>query len=150
MNGFLPDVTRNQGITAEPYGFGSDLASWSPNLTKIYANREWNNLWSGSWSLRAYWGFPGDEDLADYNASLPAPNGFLPLADPGYSKAFRGSYFLDFGVERKICCDQGKLRLDLYNVLGWIDKDLNKRNVLRRAYYRSEAAAVALSLRRSF
>ena len=65
-------------------------------------------------------------------------------------RAFRGSYFLDFGVQRKLCCDQGILRLDLYNVLGWIDKDLNKRNVLRRAYYRSEAAALALSLRWEF
>jgi hypothetical protein len=146
----LPDLTRTQGVSAHPYGFGRDLASWSPNLTHFYSNREWNDLWSVGWSLRAYWGFPGDEDLAAFNASLPAPNGFLPLADPGYKKAFRGSYFLDFNVERKICCDQGKLRLDFYNVLGWFDKDLNKRNVLRRAYYRSEAAAIALSLRRDF
>ncbi len=150
MNGFLPDLSINQGITAEPYGFGSDLASWSPHLTKIYANRDLDDLWSVSGSLRAYWGFPGDEDLANFNASLPAPNGFLPLADPGYKKAFRGSYFLDFGIQRNICCDQGTLRLDLYNVLGWIDQDLNKRNVLRRAYYRSEAAAIALSLRWQF
>lgn len=150
LNGFLPDVSRTQGVTAEPYGFGSSLASWSPQLTKIYAIRDLNDLWNVNGSLRAYWGFPGDEDLANYNASLPAPNGFLPLADPGYKKAFRGSYFLDFGLERRINCDQGVLRLDLYNVLGWIDQDLNKRNVLRRAYYRSEAAALALSLRWKF
>jgi hypothetical protein len=150
LNGFIDDPTRIQGITAEPYGFGSDLASWAPNLTKIYIERDLNELWNVSSSLRVYWGFPGDEDLANFNASLPDPNGFLPLADPGYKKAFRGSYFLDFGVQRKICCDQGILRLDLYNVLGWIDKDLNKRNVLRRAYYRSEAAALALSLRWEF
>ncbi|MDV6034797.1 MAG: TonB-dependent receptor [Phycisphaera sp. RhM] len=150
ISGFLPDITRNQGISAEPYGFGNDLVSWSPHLTKLYANREWNSLWSTSGSLRAYWGFPGDEDLANYNASLPAPNGFLPYIDPGYKKAFRGSYFLDFGIQRNICCGQGRMRLDFYNVLGWIDQDLNKRNVLRRAYYRSEAAAIALTVQRTF
>ncbi|WP_182867398.1 TonB-dependent receptor plug domain-containing protein [Rhodopirellula sp. JC639] len=150
INGVLPDLSRNQGITAEPYGFGSDLVSWSPQQTKLYANRNWNDLWSTSGSLRAYWGFPGDEDLANYNASLPDPNGFLPSADPGYKKAFRGSYFLDFGIQRNLCCGQGRMRLDFYNVLGWIDKDLNKRNVLRRAYYRSEAAAIALTYQQKF
>ncbi|QEG00582.1 Vitamin B12 transporter BtuB [Stieleria maiorica] len=150
VDGFLPDITRNQGITAEPYGFGSDLVSWSPQQTKLYANRQWNSLWSTSGSLRAYWGFPGDEDLANYNASLADPNGFLPYIDPGYKKAFRGSYFLDFGIQRDLCCGQGRLRLDFYNVLGWIDKDLNKRNVLRRAYYRSEAAAIALTYQKKF
>ncbi len=43
------------------------------------------------------------------------------------------------------------IRLDLYNALGWFDKDLNKRNyVLRLSEYRSEAAAVGLTIRTSF
>jgi hypothetical protein len=38
--------------------------------------------------------------------------------------------------------------LDFYNVLGWIDEDLNKRNYLNRlSEYRAEAAALALTAR---
>jgi hypothetical protein len=150
VNGFLPDPTTIQGITAEPYGFGRDLSSWSPHITKLYVDRDLNCLWNVSGSLRVYWGFPGDQDLTSFNNSLPTPSGFLGLSDPGYRKAFRGSYFLNFGLQRKIGCDQGAIRLDLFNVLGWIDQDLNKRNVLRRAYYRAEAPSVALSARWQF
>ncbi len=150
INGKLANADITQGITAEPYGFGDDLVSWSPNLTKVYVKRKLDDVWSASSSLRVYWGFPGDGDLTAYNNSLDTPNGFLGLSDPGYKKAFRGSYFLDFGLERKIYCDRGAVRLDLYNVLGWIDQDLNKRNALRRAYYRSEAPALGLSARLEF
>jgi hypothetical protein len=147
INGRLADPNVIQGITAEPYGFGNDLASWSPNITKLYIARDLDDLWSVSSSLRVYWGYPGEEDLTAFNNSLATPNGFLGRSDPGYKKAFRGSYFLDGGLERKICRDRGAIRLDLYNVLGWIDQDLNKRNVLRRAYYRAEAPAVGISAR---
>jgi hypothetical protein len=149
LNGILLDPTAPQGITAEPYGFGKDLAGWSPHITKLYVAHDLNCCWTVSSSLRVYWGFPGDEDLAEYNRSIGNIN-LLPVTDPGFTKAWRGSYFLDFGLQRKFCCDRGIVRLDLYNVLGWIDKDLNKRNMLRRASWRDEAAAVGLSARWEF
>jgi len=149
LNGILLDPTAPQGITAEPYGFGKDLAGWSPHITKLYLAHDLDACWTVSSSLRIYWGFPGDEDLAEYNRSIGNIN-LLPVTDPGFTKAWRGSYFLDFGLQRKFCCDRGIVRLDLYNVLGWIDKDLNKRNMLRRASWRDEAAAVGLSARWEF
>lgn len=150
LNGVLGDPTLIQGITAEPYGFGRDLAGWSPHITKLYLAHDLNDCWTASGSLRVYWGFPGDEDLANFNNTLTPPVNQLPVADPGFTKAFRGSYFLDFGLERRFACDRGVARLDLYNVLGWIDRDLNKRNMLRRASWRDEAAALGLSVRWEF
>jgi hypothetical protein len=150
INGVLVDPTIVQGVTAEPYGFGNDLAGWSPHITKLYLAHDLNDWWTASSSFRVYWGFPGDEDLANYNRSLATPARQLPFADPGFTEAFRGSYFLDFGLQRSFCCDRGIVRLDLFNVLGWIDKDLNKRNVIRRASWRDEAAALALSARWEF
>ncbi len=148
LNGVLARPNIVQGVTAEPYGFGRDLAGWSPHITKLYAARDLDEWWTASTSLRIYWGFPGDEDLAEYNRTVG--NKSLPFADSGFNKAWRGSYFLDFGLERRFCGDRGVARLDLYNVLGWIDRDLNKRNVLRRASWRDEAAALGLSVRWEF
>ena len=115
----------------------------------MYFAHDLNENWTASSSFRVYWGFPGDEDLADYNRSIGNGNN-LPVTDAGFDKAWRGSYFLDFGLERKFACGDGVARLDLYNVLGWVDKDLNKRNMLRRASWRNEAAAVGLSVRWEF
>lgn len=149
LNGRLLDPTEPQGITAEPYGFGRDLAGWSPHITKLYLARELDDVWTASSALRVYWGFPGDADLAEYNRSI-GNNNLLPITDPGFKKTFRGSYFLDFGLQRQFACGRGVARLDLYNVLGWIDQDLNKRNMLRRASWRDEAAAIGLSARWQF
>jgi iron complex outermembrane receptor protein len=147
-----------QGVSAYPYNdlfaddpFGRHLANWSPHLTKLYLVREFDCCWSASGSLRIYWDFPGARDLTEYNnyllASTGAPSAGLGLSDPGYDKAFGGNYYLDLGLERKIR-DRSAVRLDLYNVLGWFDQDLNKRNYLNRlSEYRAEAAAVALTAR---
>lgn len=53
-------------------------------------------------------------------------------------------------IARQVRTARGVARLDLYNVLGWIDGDLNKRNMLRRASWRDEAAALGLSVRWEF
>jgi iron complex outermembrane receptor protein len=139
-----------EGISAAPYGFGNDLANWSNHLTKLYAVHELDECWSVSGSLRVYWGFPGARDLTEFNNSLPIPQTGIGLSDPDYEKAFRANVYLNGGLERKLgCC--GAIRLDLYNVLGWFDKDLNKRNYINRvSEYRSEAAAVGLSMRMDF
>jgi hypothetical protein len=146
LNGSLTDPTLIQGISAEPYGFGNDFANWSNNLTKIAMAHDFCNGSNVSSSLRAYWGFPGAEDLADYNESL-APNysGSIAQADPGYKKAFGPDLFLDFGYQQR-WNQHLSWRVDLYNVLGWCDIDLNKRNYINRlGSYRPEAAAVGLS-----
>ncbi len=161
VNGHLIDPTIIQGVSAYPYNvlfpndpFGRHLANWSPHLTKMFASHDLDDCWSVSSSLRIYWGFPGGQDLTEYNNILLDTTGTaspgLGLSDPGYTKSFAGNYYLDFGFERRIR-DRGALRLDLYNVLGWFDQDLNKRNYLNRlSEYRVEAAALALTVRLEF
>lgn len=158
-DGRLENLEFVQGVSAKPYNdvvpgrpFGNHLANWSPHLTKLFVSRELDDCWTASGSLRVYWGFPGAEDLTNYNnfllATTGTPSSGLGLSDPGYKKAFRGNYYLDFALQRQILCDRGVIRLDFYNVLGWIDTDLNKRNYLNRlSEYRSEAAAIAVSAR---
>ena len=78
------------------------------------------------------------------------PSLALGLTDPGYEKPLGESVYLGFGLEHQPI-ESLTLRLDLHNVLGWIDKDLNKRNyVLRLSEFRSESAAVSLTLNSSF
>ncbi len=128
------------GVTAEPYGYGDDLARWSNHITKITAQHKFNDEWTADGSLRIYWGFPGMKDYDQYLASL---NEF-PDSEPGWERAYRGNYYLNLGLQyqpRKNLT----VRLDGFNLLGLIDKDLNKRNY-GAPDYRSHAAAVAASL----
>lgn len=150
IRGTLMDPSLIQGISAAPYGYGSDFANWSPWLTKFAWARDVDACTNLSTSLRVYWGFPGARDLTIYNGTLPAPSGSIGSADPGYDKAFEASVFLDFGYQRRLT-DHWTWRVDLYNVLGWADIDLNKRNYINRnSDYRAEAAAVGVSTTANF
>jgi len=145
MDGQLVDPTIIQGISAMPYGFGDDFANWSNHLSKIAVAKDIAEGTNISSSLRVYYGFPGGRDLADYNRTLGTPSGSISQADVGYNKSFRGNYFLDFGLQRE-WTEHITLRADLYNVLGWCDINLNKRNYINRVdTYRPEAATVGLS-----
>ena len=65
-------------------------------------------------------------------------------------RAFDESVFLNLGLEYRPT-DKMTARLDFYNILGWADKDYNKRNyVLRLSEYRSEAASIGVSLEYRF
>ena len=100
-------------------------------------------------SLRAYWGFPGAQDLADWNGTQSPPRN-LALADPGYDTAYGPSFFWNAGVEYRPT-KHLTVRVDAFNILGWADETLNKRiYIYRGSDYSSEPAAVALSARWSY
>ncbi|MHC4216217.1 MAG: TonB-dependent receptor domain-containing protein, partial [Planctomycetota bacterium] len=153
INYWIPDMTEQVPYSAEPYGYGNDLASWSNHISKLYTRYKIDPKWSLDGSLRLYWGFPGAEDWSDYNNSLIESTGeaeSYTLADPGYSKAWRPSVFVNLGLEYNPTKNL-TIRLDANNILGWIDKDLNKRNFhLRMSEYRSEAPAIGFTLRYTF
>lgn len=138
-----------QGISAGPYGYGMNLANWANNITKIMLVHDLNGDWAISTSLRAYWGVPGARDLADWNGAQAQPRGFA-LADPGYAAAYGPSVFWNVGVAYR----QSKhltVRLDAFNVLGLVDKRLNKRiYYFRGSDYSSEAASLSLSAKLAF
>ncbi len=147
LNSSLVDPVLIQGISAQPYGFGDDFANWSNNLTKLAVARDMSENVNISSSLRVYWGFPGARDLAMYNETLaPSYSGSIAQADPGYDKAFEANVYLDAGYQYR-WTENLSWRFDLYNMLGWFDIDLNKRNYINRvADYRPEAAAAGLTV----
>lgn len=149
----LFDATANAfsspGITARPFGYGSDLANWADHITKLAVVHDLDERWSVSTSLRLYWGFPGARDLAQWNAAQPSPTS-LALADPGYDEAYGASAYWNAGLEFRPN-PRTSLRLDAFNILGWADETLNKRvYYFRGSDYSSEAASVAVSARLKF
>jgi hypothetical protein len=141
----LKDPATIQGYTAEPYGFGNDLAHWSNHVTKLIMLYKANERLTASTSLRVYWDFPGARDIVQYyNDSLG-----VAYTDPGFNDAFGTNAYLDFGLVYSLMTDLS-IRFDAYNVLGWIDEDLSKRNYILRPWeYRIEASALAMSLQYS-
>lgn len=132
-------------LTSKPFGYGDDLANWSNNITKLMLEQKLDDKWTFDSSLRIYWGFPGLRDLNRYLLNTQTD----PVVEPGWEKAYRGNYYLDMGLQFKP--DKNlTLRIDGLNLLGVFDKDLNKRNYFGDPDYRSEAAAVAVSITYKF
>ncbi|HEX9046921.1 MAG TPA: TonB-dependent receptor [Verrucomicrobiae bacterium] len=145
----LATPTTVQGISAQPYGYGNDLANWANQITKLALIQELAEKWTASTSLRVYWGFPGAKALAEWNAARARPNSYA-LGDPGYDAAYGPGVYWNAGLEfrpnRHLT-----LRADLYNILGWADQTLNKRiYYFRGSDYSVEAAAVAISAKLTF
>ncbi|MDM7860374.1 TonB-dependent receptor [Alteromonas sp. ASW11-36] len=138
------DELRNQVQTAEPYGYGDDLANWSPHISK--ANFVWHGSenWKFNGSLVIYWGFPGAEDYTRYNNEvLMASN---RSQSEGETNAFDTSARLNLGVSYSLS-PRITVGLHAHNALGWADKELNKNNFYARmAGYRIEAASISASL----
>lgn len=137
--------TALQNLTASPYGFGDDLANWSNHSSKLSLEYDFNNQWTGTASTRIYWGYPGGEDLSNYNKAVLGSNINAALTDSS-TRTFEESIHLNMGLEYhpdKITT----VRLDGFNLLGLIEDELNKRNYFQRTgSYRVEAPAIALSV----
>jgi outer membrane receptor protein involved in Fe transport len=146
LHAHLVDPNLIQAISAAPYGFGDDFANWSNHVSKLALAHDVTRDVNLSTSLRVYWGFPGADDLAAFNNTLPVISPAIAQADPGYTKASRANVYLDAGYQHR-WNDHITWRADLYNLLGWFDIDLNKRNYINRVTeYRPEAAAAGLSM----
>jgi len=135
----------SQYITAHAYGYGDDLNTWSNHISKIFYRWQFLPSWMFTTSVRMYWGFQGAEDWANYNNN--ESDGDQPRY--GYDdkgKAFSGNYYINAGLHKTLS-KKLDISFNAYNVLGWVDKDYNKRNYIKRSSdYRPEAAAVALNL----
>jgi outer membrane receptor for ferrienterochelin and colicin len=134
----------NQVVTSEPYGYGSDLANWSPHLSKLNWHWQLNEKWRLDSSVTVYWGFPGAQDYTAYNNEVLGKNN--RSQSDGRTDAFDASVFVNSGLNYQ-ASDKVHFAVNLHNILGWVDKDLNKRNIYgRMAGYRSEAAAASLDI----
>ncbi|HUJ72136.1 MAG TPA: TonB-dependent receptor [Verrucomicrobiae bacterium] len=139
-----------QGITAQPYGYGHDLAEWSPFITKLALLQDIGKKWTVSSSIVYYYGFPGAQDYANYNASLGTPLSGLPYSDKGYTTPYGPNLYVNFGVEFRPTANW-TLRLDGYNLAGLADATLSKRNYyFRLSEFSLEPASLAVSARYRF
>jgi outer membrane receptor protein involved in Fe transport len=140
-------------ITSAPFGYGYDLDNWSNNVTKLTVHHTFSRQFSADANLQVMWGYSGSQDFQNYKNTLPFYGvGGVTDTVPGYDQPYGTSAFLSLGVEYNIN-DHATLRFDAYNVLGWIDKTLNKDNVLGSIWtgqYRVIAPAYALTFRYSF
>lgn len=144
------DTSGNQYITAEPYGYGNDLNTWSNHITKVVYTWKFKDNWLLTSSLRAYWGFDGAKDYGDYNNEESSSSNQQRFGYDDDGEAFKGNYYLNFGVHKNIS-DKLTVQFNAFNVLGWADKKYNKRNYLKRfGDYRAEAAALTFNLNYTF
>ena len=144
-----PSIT--QLISASPDGFGDDLNSWSNHMTKFYMTYDWHERLTGSLSTVIYWGYPGAEDMAELTtATIPAGLVKERTQSDGRDRAFGESVFVNGGLHYDY---SDRLQIDFMalNILGWLDKDYNKRNFnISVGTYRNEAPAFSLSLTYKF
>ena len=154
----MTEAGIGQDFSAYPYGKGKYVTAWSDWQTKFTYRKVITDNISIDTSLRIFWKFQGAEDWAEYNneqAMLAEdPNvqeNYQKLsAKTGYDKMSGSSAYWNIGYNQNVS-DALLLRIDLHNVLGWFDEDLNKRNVLKRtADYRILAPAVNLTLAYEF
>jgi len=108
-------------LTAEPYGYGDDLANWSNHITKLVVGYQIDDKLRIDGSARIYWGFPGAEDYAKYNTANSSPIAI----DPGYDDPYGPSIFLNIGIQHQPSKNL-TVRLDAYNLMGLIDRKYNK------------------------
>ncbi|MGD1018276.1 MAG: TonB-dependent receptor plug domain-containing protein [Verrucomicrobiia bacterium] len=139
-----------QGITSAPYGYGNDLAEWSPFITKLAVLHDVGKKWTLSSSVVYYSGFPGAQAYANYNASLDKPVSGAPLSSPGYSTPYGPNLYVNLGVEYRPS-DHWTIRLDGYNLAALADETLSKRNYyFRLSEFSVEPASMTISARYRF
>jgi outer membrane receptor for ferrienterochelin and colicins len=135
-------------VTAEPFGYGKDLANWSNHITKLTAQHKLDDKWTCYASMRIYWGFPGMKDYDEY--SPEAYGGGGQFVEDGWEKAYRGNYYLNLGLQYQPTKNM-TIGVTGYNLLGMFNKDLNKRNYLASSGdYRNEAAALGIMVQYKF
>jgi outer membrane receptor protein involved in Fe transport len=141
-------VTWNQ-YSAAPFGFGNDFAQWQNHITKIRAEYELSDKLIVNGVLCVLWGSPGGQDWANYR------NYLYPNWDyqSGFAEPFKPSAYLNLGAEYK-WSKNTTLNITGYNLLGLMDRDLNKRRVgfddQLPGHYRIQPVAFGASLTHKF
>jgi iron complex outermembrane receptor protein len=150
--GFELEPNQTSYISAKPYGHGDDLTNWSNHITKLTAQHKLDDKWTINSSLRIYWGFPGMKAFDEYYpySGMSASYPDYPIIEEGWKRAYRGSYFLDLGLQYQPNKDL-TIGVTGYNLLGVFNKDFNKRNYIPgNGDFRDHAPAVGVSLTYKF
>ncbi len=133
---------HNSLISSEPH---DHLNNWSDHITKVRADYQLTPKLNINGSLRVYWDFPGLQDHFDQQIA----NGSRTIS-PGWKKGAAKQVFLNLGSSYQFS-DSLRANLNLYNLMGLIDKDYNKRIYFNSASdFRSEATSAVISLTAEF
>jgi outer membrane receptor protein involved in Fe transport len=149
------DFIPNSGtlITSAPFGYGYDLNDWSSNVSKLSEHHQFNEAFSVDGNIQVMWGYQGSEDFLDLKNANPFFGAGTPTSSvPGYTQPFGVTAYLNLGAEYKLG-PHATIRLDAYNVLGWINPTLNKDDVLGGVWagaYRVQSPAFALTYKYEF
>lgn len=129
------------------------LSHWASNAAKVTWNHRINSQWSTNVTFDLLWGFNGDQDVQDYLNANPYFGPGTPTSTvAGYTMPYGPTASLNLGVSYKITENQ-TLRLDAYNVLGWVDQNLNKEEVYDPTWagvYRVNAPAFGVTYKYTF
>ena len=135
-----------QGITSAPYGFGNELAEWSPFITKLSLIHDVTKQLTVSASAVYYAGFPGAQDYSRYANTLSSPPQAVPLSDPGYTTPYGPNLYINLGMEYRPD-PHWTFRLDAYNIADLFSEKLSKRNYyFRMSEFSEQPASVAVSV----
>jgi iron complex outermembrane receptor protein len=148
------DIHSDSFITAAGYGYGYDLNAWANNVTKLTFHHQFDPHLSFDSSLQVLWGYTGAKDyMLWHNAQAQSALNLGDATNPeSWNKPFGISALLNLGVEYKFD-EHAAVRLDAYNVLGWIDPSLNKTMVLGSLWegaYREQPPTIAISFSYKF
>jgi iron complex outermembrane receptor protein len=139
-----------QAISAQPYGYGNDLANWAQFVTKAVVRQELSPRWTVSTSAVHYSGFGGAKDYAAYASTFASPPSAIPLSDPGFDTPYGPNLYWNAGLEFRPTQDWN-VRLDGYNLVAPMDRTLSKRNhYFRMSEYNLQPASLAVSIRHRF
>ncbi len=139
-----------QAITAQPYGYGDDLAEWAPGITKLAVLHSITDRLSASTSFVYYSGFPGGQDFADYAQVLASPPSAMPLSDVGYDEPYGPNVYWNLGLEFRPI-ERLAIQVNGYNLVELMDSTLSKRNFyFRLSEFNVQPASLAVSLRYTF
>jgi len=143
------NIHSNNFITSTGFGYGYDLNAWSNNVTKLTAHHQVDQHLSLDGNIQVMWGYPGGKDfMLWHNQQALTGLGLGDASNPAsWNKPYGISATLNLGAQYKF--DQhSTLRVDAYNVLGWVDKTLNKDMVLGSLWegaFREQSPAFSIS-----
>ena len=114
----LANDNISQYLSAKPSGYGDDFANWHNNISKLTAKYKVDEKLTLDGSVRIYWQIPG---ARDFNRQWMDEYGDNRAEEPSWE-----SIFLNLGLTYKVNEDMD-VRFDGYNLVGFIDKEFNRK-----------------------
>ncbi|MCP5246115.1 MAG: TonB-dependent receptor plug domain-containing protein [Burkholderiales bacterium] len=135
---FNGTLLHNYGATnRDATNFGQFFYSFPDNQSKLILEKQFRNGYQVSSSLVMNWSFQRiKEGLSAVGVAFP-------------KDAYKTSVLWNIGLSRQF----GKklnVRIDGFNILALVDKELSRRNFLQPGAYWTEPASVMLTVRKSF